>query len=247
MPRIRTIKPEFFKDEDLIETCNFQTRLFFAGLWLYADRAGRLEYRPKYLKAELFPYESADIEKMVRKLANPDVENKPEKKFLIVYQVGSKKFLEIVEFLKHQKPHHTERVSLIPEYNELEHLTVISPLKDGDNLFKKGRKGKEGKGREVAQTENAPKEEFEDKWKRLPSEMKIGKQEAKAVYLKKIKTREDEELFDECWKKYYASVLKAHSEGFKQKWKNGLTWFRNYKRYEELETTSTQERGGFSV
>ncbi len=114
MPRIRTIKPEFFKDEDLVESCNHQTRMFYVGLWLYADREGRLEYRPKYLKAEIFPYESADVPKMVNKLANPEIEDNPEKVFLRVYAVGSKKYIQIIEFLKHQNFHKTEKASTIP-------------------------------------------------------------------------------------------------------------------------------------
>ena len=61
MPRIRYLKPCFFKDED-IASLPHQTRLLYQGLWVLADKEGRLEDRPKRIKAEIFPYEEIDIE-----------------------------------------------------------------------------------------------------------------------------------------------------------------------------------------
>ena len=52
MARIRSLKPEFFKDEDLA-LLPFEARILYSGLWCYADREGRLEDRPKYLKADI--------------------------------------------------------------------------------------------------------------------------------------------------------------------------------------------------
>ena len=234
MPRIRTIKPEFFKDEDLVESCNFQTRMFFVGLWLYADREGRLEYRPKYLKAEIFPYEPADVPKMVQKLANPEIEDKPEKVFLRLYQVGNKKYIQIIEFLKHQNIHHTEKDSIHPEYNDLNDLTVNTPLSNGESPDKNSRKGRGRKGKECTKKENFPKETFEDKWKRLPSEMKVGKQDAKISYAASVKTRTDEAYYDMCWENYSNKVRHDLSNGFStRKWQNGKTWFNNYEDYQE--------------
>jgi len=53
MARIRSLKPDFFKDEDLA-VLPFEARLLFEGLWCYADKEGRLEDRPKYLKGVEF-------------------------------------------------------------------------------------------------------------------------------------------------------------------------------------------------
>lgn len=109
--------PEFFKDEDLA-TLPFEARLFFEGLWCYADRAGRLEDRPKYLKVEIFPYDDVDVEKLLNMLANPKIEDRPEKCFIHRYAVNGKKYIQINEFLKHQSPHSTEKESEIPLFNE---------------------------------------------------------------------------------------------------------------------------------
>jgi len=110
MPRIRYLKPEFFSDEDL-SCLPFQTRLFFAGLWCYADKAGRLEYRPKYLKAMIFPYDQVKIEKEIALLASGGENKNP---FILLYTAEEKQFIQIIHWDEHQKPHHTEKESKIP-------------------------------------------------------------------------------------------------------------------------------------
>ena len=57
MPRIGQIKPEFYLDAELAQ-CSREARLLFPGLWILADRAGRLKNRPAKIKAQIFPYDS---------------------------------------------------------------------------------------------------------------------------------------------------------------------------------------------
>ena len=57
MPRIRTIKPEFWADEKL-GPMDTVTRLVFLGLISMADDAGRLVDNTKQIDAFLFPYTS---------------------------------------------------------------------------------------------------------------------------------------------------------------------------------------------
>src|SRR5437764_1366213 len=64
MARIRTIKPSFFKNEELAEL-PVAARLLFIGLWCLADCEGRLEDRPKRIKVELFPYDSMEVEQVL--------------------------------------------------------------------------------------------------------------------------------------------------------------------------------------
>jgi hypothetical protein len=105
MGRARNIKPGFFKNEDLADL-DHQTRLLFIGLWTIADRDGRFENRPRKIKAELFPYESVDVEVCINRLCS--------KQFLSMYEVGGEQFIEVVNWSKHQKPHHRETPSDIP-------------------------------------------------------------------------------------------------------------------------------------
>lgn len=59
MARIRQIKPDFFRSEDV---ANLEpiARLLFVGLWTLADREGRLLDRPRRIAIELFPYDRMD-------------------------------------------------------------------------------------------------------------------------------------------------------------------------------------------
>lgn len=114
MPRRRSLSPEFFKDEDLA-CLPFEARLLFQGLWCYADRSGRLEDRPKYLKAEIFAYDRVDVDKLLSLLANPQITDRPAKAFIRRYTVETRQYIEIIEFSKHQNPHPHEPSSLFPD------------------------------------------------------------------------------------------------------------------------------------
>ena len=105
MARSRNIKPGFFKNE-LLPDIDFQGRLLFIGLWTLADRKGRLEYRPRRIKGELFPYEECDVESYVNALSDMN--------FLQVYEINNNHYIQIVSFEKHQNPHVKEAESTIP-------------------------------------------------------------------------------------------------------------------------------------
>lgn len=67
VPRIRTIKPEFWTDEDVVEL-EFHERLLFIGLWNFADDDGFIEYKPKQIKMRIFPGDKIDIPHAVEAL-----------------------------------------------------------------------------------------------------------------------------------------------------------------------------------
>lgn len=105
MARARNIKPGLFKNELLVEQSLF-VRLLFVGLWTLADREGRLEDRPKRIKLELFPYDSEDTDAALEILS--------ESGFIKRYEADGKRVIQIVNFLKHQTPHGTEKDSDLP-------------------------------------------------------------------------------------------------------------------------------------
>ncbi len=114
MARIRYLKPDFFKDED-VGALPFEVRLFFQGLWVLADRDGRLEDRPMRLKAEIFPYDDVDVSRCLSWLVKP--KGGSGLPFIYRYSVDGQRFIQIVSWSKHQRPHGTERGSTIPPYN----------------------------------------------------------------------------------------------------------------------------------
>lgn len=105
MARARNIKPGFFTNDVLAE-CSSLARILFQGLWCHADREGRLEDRPRKLKAEILPYDDCNIEELLQQLEN--------RGFIIRYQHGSERFIQVVNFCKHQNPHVKESESTIP-------------------------------------------------------------------------------------------------------------------------------------
>jgi hypothetical protein len=103
--RARNLKPDFFLNEKLAEVSAHE-RLLFIGLWCLADREGRLEDRPKRIRAAVFPYEDVDVDSMLDRLHQAG--------FLIRYQVDQDQYIALPNFLKHQSPHSREMASVIP-------------------------------------------------------------------------------------------------------------------------------------
>ncbi len=104
MARARNIKPGMYKNEDLAE-CSIWARFIFPGLWMLADREGRLEDRPKRIKAELLAFDSQDVEPLLNELQ--------ARKFLVRYRNPDGSFIQISKFEKHQTPHYSEKPSVI--------------------------------------------------------------------------------------------------------------------------------------
>lgn len=122
--RARNIKPGFFKSEGLA-SCTPLARLLFIGLWCMADREGRLEDRPARIKAELFPYEKADIEKLLIELSDKtDCDGTPS--FIVRYG-QPKQYIQILHFLSHQNPHFKEKESEIPAISTSLSLASVLP------------------------------------------------------------------------------------------------------------------------
>lgn len=105
MARARNIKPGFYTNEDLAE-CSVWARYIFPGLWMMADRAGRLEYRPKKIKGELLRFDEQAAEPLLEELQRWG--------FIQIYEVEGRSYIQILTFHKHQNPHHREADSDIP-------------------------------------------------------------------------------------------------------------------------------------
>lgn len=123
MARARNIKPGYYANEDLAE-CSVWARYIFPGLWMLADREGRLEDRPKRIKGELLRFDDQPIEPLLAELASKkDAQGIP---FIVRYQNSDGRFIQISKFSVHQTPHYSEKQSVIkpPSFPE-------SPSDDG--------------------------------------------------------------------------------------------------------------------
>lgn len=99
MARIRTIKPEFFRHEDLqdLERDNPGkcVMLVFAGLWGHCDSKGRFEWRPRTLKLDILPFLAFDMAETLSILEGAGQ--------VIRYSVDGREYGEIPSFGKHQR------------------------------------------------------------------------------------------------------------------------------------------------
>lgn len=109
MARARNIKPAFFKNYELADAGPI-AQILFAGLWCLADREGRLEDKPRLIKAELFPYYECDV--------NGELTELQRLGFVRRYVNAGVAVVEVLNFKKHQAPHNTEKASLLPEFIE---------------------------------------------------------------------------------------------------------------------------------
>lgn len=137
MARARNIKPGFYKNEDLAE-CSIWARFIFPGLWMLADREGRLEDRPKKIKGELLPFDGQDVEPLLAELSARD--------FIVRYQNSEGRFIQISKFKTHQSPHYSEKASAIkpPTLQEMSgesHAPIPGKLREDSE---KGQAIKEG-------------------------------------------------------------------------------------------------------
>lgn len=130
MARIRAIKPGFFHNEVLAELDAY-TRLFWIGMWPISDRNGVIEYRPKRLKAMVFPYnDEITTQKVINMVADLD-----DSGFVTIFDARESQWLHHITWADHQKPHHTEKHygnPLPPEtYEKDGYDTVTTPSQDG--------------------------------------------------------------------------------------------------------------------
>jgi hypothetical protein len=136
MPRSRNIKPGLFINEKLGEAPPDYV-LTFVGLWTLADKEGRLEYRPKRIKAELFPYREVDLCMALAWLMHES--------FITIYCVKhesimgqakakhdleQKIYIQIANWRRHQNPHHKEKESEIPSVDEGQKVEIKQILID---------------------------------------------------------------------------------------------------------------------
>jgi len=135
MARIRSIKHEFFYSEQ-VTSVSMTARLFFIGLWTVADRDGRLQWSPRKLKAQIFPYDDVQIHALAEELTAASL--------LHVYEIAGTAYGWIPGFAKHQRPHPKEPESTVPacpadhDPREIPWKRTVEPCKETAGNFLPG-------------------------------------------------------------------------------------------------------------
>lgn len=97
MARIRTIKPEFQLSQSM-GNISRDARLTFIQLWPHCDDGGRIRANSRMLASLLFPYDDDAPGLMDTWLGELEREG-----CLVRYKVGAAEYIEVTNFLKHQK------------------------------------------------------------------------------------------------------------------------------------------------
>lgn len=146
MARIRTIKPEFWQDEDLAETSE-PTRLLAIGLLNCSDDEGYFNANYKLLEASIFPLTdpSMSVHECLKQLC--------EIGYVKLYKCskGRKTYGQVVNFMKHQKVNRPTPSKIRADVNFTEpSLSPHEPLTGGKERKGTGKGKEQGKDKDTA-------------------------------------------------------------------------------------------------
>ncbi len=144
MPRIRTIKPEFWASEQIGE-CSSNARLLFIGIWNFADDYGVHPDKPKELKAKVFPYDDAttsEVRGWLDELVRVGL--------LRRFDASGATYLFVTGWEKHQRIDKPNKEKRHPDPGKFQEYSPTLPgmLDEPSRRSRVESKGKEGKGDE---------------------------------------------------------------------------------------------------
>lgn len=178
MARIRTIKPDFWTDEKIVELDAVE-RLLFIGLWNFADDQGYMDYSPKRIKMQVFPGDDVDVSRGLARLH--------EASLIRLYDSPQGFVLHVINWERHQRVSNPSRGRFVD--GDLQECdwpgsVLASPLEDS------ARKGREGKGSTSPPSADADEDEdeadpFDEFWEHYPR--KIEKQDALKAWRSALK------------------------------------------------------------
>ena len=229
--RIRSIKPEFWRSDDVAQLA-WDERLLFIGLWSYVDDNGVGIDRLASIVADLF---SGDVEADPHETfarVSRGLQRLSEANLIARYKVGGKRYLYVTGWAKHQRVDrpNKERYPL-PTCEDAESVTeAATPSRESRETPSSGT-GEQGNRGTVsllpARAGETDPERFEEFWDAY--DKKTGRKKAEAKYRLAIKKRGvTEELLIEAAKRYIAGQRRAnkHPEFTKDPttWLNGEHW-----------------------
>lgn len=201
MARIRTVKPEFWSSEQIME-CSRNARLLFIGMWNFCDDEGRMPFKPRQIKAQVFPGDdlSADeILGMLRELSGNGL--------IQIYTIEEQDYLQVTGW-QHQRIDKRQPAKYPGMFHD--------NSKNNPGTVPPDRKGKERK------KENNTKE-FEDWYAAFP--LHKGRGQAERAYRTARKTADAETLL--AGAKQYANQRHGEDPQFTKHpatWLNGKCW-----------------------
>lgn len=134
MARIRTIKPEFFTSEDIVNLTPM-ARLLYIALWCEADKEGRLVWKPTTFKLRYLPGDNCDVQALCAEIVDAGL--------VVLYGSG---YAYIPAFKAHQHINPRESASQLPDPDASS--TRQSRVGTRQSRDSDAQVGREGKGKE---------------------------------------------------------------------------------------------------
>ncbi|WP_070977061.1 hypothetical protein [Corynebacterium sp. MC3] len=218
MPRIRTIKPEFWSSPDTAEA-SLIARLTYIGMWNWADDYGRGTLSLKELDGFIFPNDdvsalcvgSSDASEGSSYTFRDVVQEVVGTFGLIVYEVDRRTYYEIPTWEEHQRterkakskyPAPTDGVDVTDQWKRKQSRKVSevptesvgsSDAMQGSSGIGTGEQGNRGTGEEkTPSTRNAYPEPFEQWYELYPRH--VGKAAALKAWKQAVKKTSQDEL-----------------------------------------------------
>lgn len=132
MARIRSIKPEFPQSESMGNVSR-DARLLFIQLWTLCDDEGRTRGNSRMLASLLFPYDNDAPD-----LIDSWIDELEEEACILRYQVGGATYIQILNWLNHQKIDKPS-ASKLPAFDESSR--ILANPRESSPLEGKGREG----------------------------------------------------------------------------------------------------------
>lgn len=244
--RIRSIKPEFWRSEDIAEL-SIPTRLLFIGLWSYVDDNGVGRDDDALIMADLFPRDmsrdfsecSLRVHGGLSELSNADLVVRYEAE----YKGKTQRFLYIPTWADHQKVNRPA-TPRYPQYDAIQHTLIEASVSPHDTLTEdsvlvKGLKGEglKGAGEQVMHTSASPEDaqrvpspytdQFETFWAAYP--IRKGKARAYKAFKEAIKKASLEQILAGV-EAYKADLARTGNTKIKyaEGWLTGERWNDEY-------------------
>lgn len=138
MARIRSVKPGFFKSED-VSALSFRARLTWVGLWTQCDDAGRTKDNVKLIKADVWPLDDVSLRDVEDDLVELAAHGR-----IVRYEADGKQYLQITNW-HHQRIQKPTPSVIPPPTGTTPSDSGSSPVGVSDSYPLEG-KGGEGKG-----------------------------------------------------------------------------------------------------
>ena len=172
--RIRSIKPEFWRSDD-IDALDWDTRLVFIGLWSYVDDNGVGIYKMSNIVSDLF---ASDFYRDPNATLNRVSEalNRLESRSMIdLYRVGDRDYLYITNWERHQrvnnpnKPRYPLPTSENSKPAEVLSRSNVEPRETvSPGTGEQGNRGTEEQGKSKARQRADYSPEFQTFWATYP-------------------------------------------------------------------------------